>query len=500
MKPIRADRLGTLTPLGKGGMAQVYRVGNPLPEFPNETLAFKKLLPSIVEPNRTKLLTAMRTAVGLRDLLGPAEQAELDAVAVWPLAMVQEGGGDVGLLMRCIPDDFFLDTRNGREVFELQLLCTSTKQATAMGYDKSRERADKPLVRLALAARLAYAMEVVHRPRGGQRLVYGDMNLKNVAVATDPPRVLLMDCDGVADVGDTSRTQPNTFLFFPPEIIGKQQKLQDQVTDVYKLALAIMRGLSTGQAATQVKDPASPKIISGLLDPAGVALFRSAVDSDRARRPAAEDLKEYLVDRVLDLASPPVLLSAELSDEITLRGSEVFVRWTHQGARTVRIHSAVGNFSVDGIAADGYPGGYPIKPPTAGEIRVTAVNDDGEDTMSAGRLRYFEIPDVHVSLHPPPVVLDGLPSMELPRTHAELPPYPMHSAEVVAVPPVRWPQVPPLRVAALGSPAPLARDLWQGIGRAYHDASERIDLAIRAAVDDATRTLPAPPPAGPPTP
>lgn len=477
---IRIDkrRLGQLTPLGKGGMAEVWRVGRKIAEVPGE-LAFKELLPTVADKDREPMLDTMRQAVAARDAMSLPERQELDSLTVWPLAMVEDQGQDVGMLMRCIPDDFFIDAKGGRRVFEFQLLGAAGDQAKANGFDKSREPADKDLVRLTLMAHLAHAIEVIHRPRGGLRLVYGDMSLRNAAVATNPPRILLMDCDGIADEADTRRLQPHTPFFVPPENQKKQQKLQDQITDVYKLALCVIRGLATGRGATQLTDPASSLIRPGLLDPTGVDLLNRARDADRSRRPSAEEIKDYLIGRVLDLAEPPTLLSAELSTDVTLRGSEVFVRWSHQGAKSVRIFSDVGNFTVDNLDPDAYPNGYPVKPPTACEIRVAVANDHGEDEGSAGRLHYYEVPPLQVDVHPPPVVLPDLPALRLPEAYAELPPYPMPVVEAVPLPPLQWPQVPQVNLAPVTSRRPLGRHLRDAISHAYHSADAGIEVAIR---------------------
>ncbi len=131
------------------------------------------------------------------------------------------------------------------------------------------------------------------------------MSLRNAAVATDPPRILLMDCDGVADVDDPTRVQPNTPFFVPPEIKSKRQRLQDQSTDVYKLALCVIRGLSAGRGATQLSDPASPLLRPGTLDQVGIDLLNRALSADRNQRPTAEFIKDYLVFRAQELADGP---------------------------------------------------------------------------------------------------------------------------------------------------------------------------------------------------
>lgn len=490
---VQRDDLGALDEIGSGGMAKVYLVGKAVPQVPGK-LAFKELLPveklkGDAAAQRPQMLEAMRKVVELRDVMSATEQQELDSVAVWPLAMVEHQGENVGLLMPCLSKDFMLDTNDGPRVFEFQFLGADDRQAQANGYEKSRERAGKKLVRLALMARMAYAIAVIHRPRNGRRLVYGDISLRNAAVATDPPRILLMDCDGVADVTDPTRIQPHTPFFVPPEIQQKRQKLQDQATDVYKLALCVVRGLANGRGSTQLTKPDSSLIDPDLLDQAGVDLLKRALDPDRARRPSAGDISDYLIDRVEALADPPTLLSAELSTNVTLRGSEVFVRWAHKSAATIRIYSEAGDLDERGIKPDAYPAGYPIKPPTAGEIFVAAVNEDGEDVLSAGRLHYFEFPPVQISLNSPPVMLSDLPELRLPKSHAQLPAYPMHSTDAVALPPVRWPHVAPVPVMALASRAPLVRQLWKAFGQAFRANSDRVDAAGRPVMQQMIKQL-----------
>jgi hypothetical protein len=424
-------RLDPLTILARGGMGQVYRVGNPIPELPGK-LVFKELLPSVPADSRAKILDAMRQVIGMRDAMTPIEQNELDSVTVWPLGMVRDRGEDVGFVMRSIPDDFLIGTATGSRVFEFQLLSAGYHQARANGFDKTRAPADNPLVRLALMARLARAVAIIHRPRGSRRLVFGDISLRNAAVATSPPRILLMDCDGVADQDDPSRLQPNTPFFAPPEITRKQQTLQDQVTDVYKLALCVIRGLAVGRGATQVLDPASPLIDKKLLDQTGIVLLRRAIGDDRGQRPTAEDIMVYLDERVRALGHPPRLLSAALDRTMNVRGADTFVRWTHRHGQKIRISGAAG-FEVDDLDADEYPNGYAIRPPTAGPIFVEVTNKHGSHELMAGYLDFFEPPEVEFDKQ----LLGRFPSMAVPDQRqsdvadalADLPPYPAPEPE-----------------------------------------------------------------------
>jgi hypothetical protein len=296
--------LTVVAELGTGGLTTVVQVTGADRQLPAE-MAFavpgKGLGPDTAE----LVLGGMYKAVGLRDRLEPAELAELDSFTTWPLAMVARDGRFVGSVSRLIDRDYYMEARPaGRQptmrLFELQMLCASAEQLLALGI--APPPAEDGLVRLALMARLAYGIEVIHRPRGSVRLVYGDLNLRDVAVAVNPPRIMLLGTDGVADANDGSRRQPNTPFFVPPELASRRQALQDQLTDVYKLGLCVIRGLATGRGATQVTDPASPLVRQGLLDRAGVSLLGRAVGADRSQRPTAEEIKDYLIGRILHLA------------------------------------------------------------------------------------------------------------------------------------------------------------------------------------------------------
>jgi hypothetical protein len=408
--------------------------------------------------------------------------------------------------MRLIDDDFFIDTHPSggtpdRRVFEFQLLSASKEQAQQLGIDRSE--ADDDLVRLALMARLAYAIEIIHRPRGPYRLVYGDLNLRNAAVATTPPRILLMDCDGAADVNDPSRIQPNTPFFIPPELKNGQQKLQDQSTDVYKLGLCVIRGLAVGKGATQPNNPASPMMIPGLLDQVGIDLLNRAVNADRANRPTAEEIKDYLVSRVLALAHPPELLSASLSRTVTIRGSDTLVMWHHRHGEKVRIYG-VNGFEVKDIDADGHPNGYAIQPPTAGPIYVEVSNKHGSDELVAGYLDYFEPPKFDISKQLggllPRLRVPDLPQVKVPDAVAELPPYPVVGTEKypvprVEVPPIEpylnlGPLVPDTSLGAAGPRETIARihqEAGEGVADALGDGVQHMLAAIQKKIDRLTR-------------
>jgi serine/threonine protein kinase len=239
---VKKTDLGTLGELAEGGFGKVYRVPDyHLPSDP-EDLAYKEFT-----KEKAQQAHASQAAVAFRDGLSKADRADLDLYAAWPRAVVEEGGVVVGLLMPLIPDDFFcelIDDETGDRATmprEMQWLIASQAQRDAAEVDlPSVDKAQ----RLTLLAQLVYAVGRLHK-RGW---VFGDLSFKNAVFAVDPPRMMLIDCDGAASVKDPRRKQAHTPFWIPPECEktpgAVYADIQDTVTDVYKLGLAILRCLS----------------------------------------------------------------------------------------------------------------------------------------------------------------------------------------------------------------------------------------------------------------
>ncbi|MEU8007715.1 hypothetical protein AB0B66_41705 [Catellatospora sp. NPDC049111] len=424
-------------PFASGAVGELFHIPQPIPALPGRKLVFKRV--KLADgADRDSALAQMRAMVEFRENLSRDERAEIDEVAVWPLAMVLEKGKDVGVVIELIADEFFVAARPpDRQLFELGFLCVSANYFTRMGIDPAVTGDE--VMRLAVAMRLAFAIEVVHR----HRLVFGDLHLKNAVAATRPlARVLLMDCDGIAELGNQQRVQLHGLGFKPPEITAGLQKLQDQETDVYKLGLCIVKMLSPGPGATQATDPA--KTAPGLLDAEGVGLLQRAVGRDRTSRPQAHEIRAYLVRRLRSMIQLPEILSAELSHRVVLRGSQLFVRWRQQHGTEVRIYGTNG-FVVDGIDPAVHADGFAIDPPAAGPIDVEVWNRHGPTRVRAGVFDYYELPALDITgqlrgiLRAP---VPDIPAMDA-GVLATLQPYPMISTPdlgiEVAAPALEYP-------------------------------------------------------------
>lgn len=286
MRVERAD-LGSLKLLGEGAYAKVYHA----PEFhlsgdPAE-IVYKEFTIQVAEQAQ-----AAENAVSFHDLLSPADRADLNRFTVWPRMLVEDQGAVTGLLMHLIPDEFFFEatdqvTSDTRKTLrDLQWLIATAAQLTANGAQDADETE-----RLALLAQLVYTIALLHE----HGWVYGDLSFKNAAFVISPPRMILLDCDGAADLRNLRRKQSHSLGWEPPECA--QQNVQNKATDVYKLGLAILRCLNPGQGAATLRDPGR---VVGKLDAVGAALIARAVDADPANRPTAEELYAYLYGVVPD--------------------------------------------------------------------------------------------------------------------------------------------------------------------------------------------------------
>jgi Protein kinase domain len=487
--PVEFDRLGPMTEIAAGGVGTVYRLASF--RLPGHTgaLAFKDVhpAPKLTGAQRAEAIRSMETAVALRDAMAPADQAALDEYTAWPLLTVERGGSTVGIVMPLLPDDFFVTARppgapSKRRVFEFAYLSPTDNFMKNLGVD--RTPMNDPLVRLSLNAQLAFAVALLHK----HGIVYGDLSLKNAAVAANPPRLKLLDCDAAAALTDLTRKQMHSPNFKPPEIANNSQTRQDLETDAYKLGLCMLRSLVTGQGVTQLKDP-QELARTNALDPAGVDLVTRALSAVRTDRPTAKELCLYLQRTVLAQANPPRIRAAALNRQAMPRGTDVVVSWSVEGATSVRILGPNG-LVVDIAQPDGHPRGYTITPPASGEILVEAANRYGSEQLLAGYVSLYDLPDVVW----PPLPRPNIPAVPAVRMPAAVPPRPAVSTATHPVPRLAAPDLSGL-LAQIGPIVPGDAFLAPGRHAAGHlrdaqrEASEQVAELITETLASVAATV-----------
>lgn len=460
---IEKKSLRQLTPLAKGGFGEVFRVGGyHLPGDPAD-LAYKQFTTEVALQARSA-----QAAVAFRAGLSQAEQADLDSHAVWPRALVEEPRGTViGLLMPLIPADFFCrkaDPNTGAvqdAPREMGWLGASAKHRAIAQVDL---RDVDRLERLILLGKLVLAIGWLHK-RGW---VFGDLSFRNAVFALDPPRVMLLDCDGAAALSDHHRKQATTPFWDPPE--GAQRQ-QDDRTDVYKLGLAIVRCMVPGKGAAS--DRAATRV-AGEIDPQGVAIVARAVGADRGQRPSARELYDYFYQVVSARVTPPVVTAAQLRNPDRVRGQDARIDWQITNAVTVTVFAGAQRFAVD---IRQRPDGFGFRPDESGPVAIEVANRFGTLRLELGDISLYELPPFKVDY-------GFLPTPRVPR----LPPLPMAALDrVIAGAPATglpdMPAVPSLdtfglvgslmRSAAVTAPLP-------PLGAAVADASAALTAALQA--------------------
>lgn len=464
---IEKRSLGPLTPLSKGAFGEVFRVGRyHLPGDPAD-LAYKEFTKD--EAVQAKSAAA---AVAYRDGLSSAEQADLDSHAAWPRALVEEPRGTVkGLLMPLIPADFFCrmeDPDTGKladKPLEMTWLAASSGQRTAA---QLALREVSKLERLILVGRLVYAIGRLHK----HGWVFGDLSLRNAVFALDPPRVMLLDCDGAASQSDPARRQATTPHWDPPECPPRgTQRLQDDRTDVYKLGLAILRCMVPGKGATTAKSPAG---VAGVLDAEGATLIARVLGADPSQRPRARELYDYFYRTVSALVRPPEVIVARLRHPFRVRGMDVRIDWQISNARTVTVIAGRQRLQVD---LTQQPDGCAFRPDESGPVAIEVANRFGTLRRDLGDVTLYELPQFKVDF-------DYLPTLQVPP----LPALPMTALDrvIAGAPTVRLPEIPAVPaldtfslVQSLMQSAALTVPLPQ-FGAAVANASAAVTAALHA--------------------
>ncbi len=416
--------LGPLDELAEGAFGKVHHAKQY--HLPGDTsaIAFKEFTTKVADQGR-----AAENAVLFRELLKPPDQADLDRCTVWPRAVVVDGGTVIGLLMPLIGQEFFFEATDqatgekSRRLRDLQWLIATPTQLSQNGAQDVDETN-----RLVLLAQLVYDIARLHK----RDWVYGDLSFKNAAFATHPPRMILLDCDGAADLHDPGREQAHSLGWEPPEC-GPLDK-QDKATDVYKLGLAILRCLNPGKGAATMRDP---NRVAGKLDPAGAALIARSVDPDPTERPTAKELYAYLRGFVSPLTAPPEVLSARLATPMRVRGMDARVEWEIENVSEVTIRVGASPPMTVPVVTNGGPQSHVFAARESGRVTIDAENRYGTVRVDLDELVIYEIPPFD-----PKDLIGTLPRLSVPPLEA----FTLDSLApaLATVPRVAVPELPPL--------------------------------------------------------
>ncbi len=271
--------LGSLDRIGKGGTAVVHRLtGFSLPGLP--PLVFKEYKASTREQAGPALGHGLISLVQHRLRKTETERREWDGFVNWPLRVVVDAGGAaVGVLLPLIEDRYFqvFTGRNGayrREPREVEKLFGDPNDMAAVGLAPIDWRQ-----RIAIARRIAEVYADLH----ADNVVAGDISGRNVVydAGGNNPQVLVVDADAcrLQRSRGAFGSQPQTPFWEPPEALlaarrlraatrsagtvrpdvverlRRQTMVQNTATDVYKVALMLVRVMDPGRRHSVSRNP-----------------------------------------------------------------------------------------------------------------------------------------------------------------------------------------------------------------------------------------------------
>lgn len=280
---IELAELGRLGARLGGGRADVHQVPDVrLPDVAGP-LVFKRYRPS------QQPAPGLRTVIGMRRQLDETARAALDAVASWPVRIVEDGGDIRGVLMPLAAHSFFQEhkpatgrvRRRPRELRHLFAEPAVTRRLGMTMPDTAQ--------RMALCRDLAAALALLHH----HGVVFGSLDT-GLFRPHPEPTVLLLGCDTVLVRGGA----PVSRQVLPPAWTPPEGTVPSQAADLYRLGLFVLRVLSTGPQASTTRDPSR---VLGLLDPEGCRLITQALSPAGRQRPAAASWHIYFSRR-----TPPV--------------------------------------------------------------------------------------------------------------------------------------------------------------------------------------------------
>ncbi|MBY8881362.1 hypothetical protein [Actinacidiphila acidipaludis] len=281
-KAIPRVRLSTLVrdgQLGKGGQGEVWAIKDRKinKEWP---IAYKQYAPTL---QATADFSALQAMVDLVPALDPPVGRWLCERSAWPAALVEDGRGPCGFLMRRVPDAFTLN---------LPVPAGTTALSAFQFLFNSQDYLDRmairvtDLQRLLLLQDLAGLMGRLHE----LDVAVGDLSANNLLFSLTPrPTCFFLDCDAMRLRGRSALPQAETAGWQVPE--PDREELGTARSDRYKYSLLAVRLFLGEQEGTDASELAR-------VDPALAQLAAKGRSADPEQRPTMGEWAKEL-ERVI---------------------------------------------------------------------------------------------------------------------------------------------------------------------------------------------------------
>jgi serine/threonine protein kinase len=280
---------------------------------------YKEYKKGVVAGREIAVRSGLRTLIRARLGWSKRERAAVDRRCAWPLAVVTEGNGATGLLMRRLPEQYFRQIRfsTGAEKvaeMKLQLFLQHDAEVRARGLPPLDDTG-----RLHLYGRVLGHLATLH----GLGVVVGDISDSNVMVAVNARDQtahlpMFIDTDSARLRSSVAPlTQPNTPAWDAPEHLAlaarltelkrsrapqreierlaARQRVQTAESDVFKAGLLGLRLMATAQDQRVLR--ASPQARDrwrGLIGASRCRALEAALAVDPQDRPTMAELSSAL--------------------------------------------------------------------------------------------------------------------------------------------------------------------------------------------------------------
>lgn len=366
--------------LGAGGFGIVHEVDTPRGVTTEPTCAFKEFTKAGPDD-----IANLRVLVDFRRTLSDGDRATLDALATWPLELVESKRRVIGYLMRVVPTKFMEDsiTQTSGTTVAMRSLDWLAKpdharrSGAALVID-----ADDVVLRLAFCAQLARVIHFLHQ-RG---VVIGDLSQINTLHSGSPAEIMLIDLDPARVTGRSPAIrQAHSPGMSPPEC-RSGQKEQDVFTDRFKMAILFYNMLGV---RVQVDSRLSG--LTGRVDHQGMRMFGEALGRDTRLRPHADAWYRYFYDQVIALSQPPTVAEFTVEPTRAMVGQSVEVSWRVSGHRSLTVETPWGEVRDIGMSG---PRSVRVPLQRSGQFRLVASNPHGSVEADSDVVYAFDPPRV----------------------------------------------------------------------------------------------------------
>lgn len=332
---VREVDLGGRAPIGSGAATEVLRLDSFTVPGHQGGVAFVRVRDGKAPQWDSAVLSRL---VALRWALDARERGMLDAVAAWPLAVVEGDGGEVvGCLVPLAAHPFYYvpadDPEHRKVTQNAKWLISAPKRARRAGAAAVSER--DVVARATVLARVSLLLGVLHR----NGVVFGDLSERSVLFgAGEVASAFVVGCEGAAFAGEGVHQRNSAGWAAPSSSdveLSREPSVQSVETDRYKLGLLVLRVLApAGDGLDRSRDASRA---AGVLDEQGQRMLDRALGDDPAARPTAADWYAYLRGLVATQLEAPVIRGVSVSPSLVAEGDEVRLTVEVDGAREVVI-------------------------------------------------------------------------------------------------------------------------------------------------------------------